>query len=320
MRTATLILLISFASLSIIISCGGGPDFADEQANLDPPAALLVEKVIEGPLFGVSLRSPWGIAVAADNSIYCVDRGNDRLIKFRNDLTPIGDEGGTGAAAGLLDRPGYITVDNELNVWVSDEGNQRINRFNSDLLFVDAVEFYDADDPLEFGTPSGLGVNQYGELWVADQEKNRIVAYTAAGAFDRFIADFGYQGGQLSGPEDITVSRRGHFFVADPGNRRIVTYDQYGNHIRTIRNEAMGLPVASAPDGSMIWILDSRDGVLYYCDRNGDILFSAGPVLAGDSRPLSKPSDVALLSDERLLISDTGSNRLVLCKIIRGSE
>ncbi len=320
MRIRSFILPAFLLVISTVMSCGGGPDFAGEQADFDPPAALLVEKVVEGPIFGVALRSPWGIALSADNSIYCVDRGNDRLIKFRNDLTPIGDAGGTGTAAGLLDRPGYITVDNELNVWVSDEGNQRINRFNSDLLFVDAVEFYDADDPLEFGTPAGVGVNRYGELWVADQEKNRIVAYTAAGAFDRFIADFGYQGGQLSGPEDITVDQRGRFVVADAGNRRVVTYDQYGNHISTIRNEAMGQPVASAPAGSMIWILNGRDGTLRYCDRNGDILFSAGPILPGDSRPLSEPSDITLLPDDRILISDTGNNRLVLCQIIRGSE
>ena len=302
---------------ALLSACGGGkPDAAAEVVSHATPATLIVEQEISGTVLGSVLRQPFGVAVAADGTVYCVDRGNDRLIKFRPDLTAVRDAGGTGTAAGLLSRPGYVAVDNTLNVLVSDEGNQRISRFNADLLFVEAIEFYDPDSPSRFGTPSGVAVNRYGEMWVADRRENHIALYNNQGAFDRYIAGFGYQGGQVQEPEKITLDAGEQFCVADAGNNRVIIYDQYGNHAETISSSAFDHPVAAIPLRNTTWVLDRSQGRLYYCDRQGRILFAIGPDLPGIDRALREPSDMALLPDGRLLLSDSGNNRLLVCRII----
>lgn len=309
-----------FAVLALfaqVLSCGT-PGAGEEIAPAEAPIGLLIEQEISGEILNQPLRSPYGLSVGEENEVYCVDRGNNRLIKFNRDLTPIRDAGGAGSAAGLLNRPGYVAVDNQLNVYVADEGNQRIVRFNSNLLFVDAVEFYDPEEPLRFGEPSGVGVNIHGEMWVADRQRNQIAVYTTTGAFDRFIADFGYQGGQVKSPQEIRVDRNGQYHVCDAGNGRVVVYDQYGSVVRTIANSAFDRPVSTAPLPGASWILDG-EGRVFFCDLDGAILFVAGPLIPGSDTPLREPSDIVLLPNGRLLIADTGNNRLLVCRAISGS-
>ncbi|HOD67172.1 MAG TPA: hypothetical protein PKM94_10855, partial [candidate division Zixibacteria bacterium] len=162
---------VGAAAAAIALSCGGPGGAGDETAAPPAPAGVIVEQVIAGEVLGLPLQSPWGLAAGTDDNVYCVDRGNNRIIKFSRALQPIRDAGGAGSEAGLLSRPGYAAVDNQLNVWVADEGNQRISRFNSDLLFVDATEFYNADDPLQFGEPGGVAVSAHGELWAGDRQR-----------------------------------------------------------------------------------------------------------------------------------------------------
>jgi len=276
---------------------------------------VIVEQVIAGEVLGLPLQSPWGLAAGTDDNVYCVDRGNNRIIKFSRALQPIRDAGGAGSEAGLLSRPGYAAVDNQLNVWVADEGNQRISRFNSDLLFVDATEFYNADDPLQFGEPGGVAVSAHGELWAGDRQRNRIAVFTNTGAFDRFVGDFGYAGGQVREPQGIRADGAGRYYVCDGGNGRVVVYDRYGTMVRTIAHDAWARPKAAAPAGGGLWVLDGA-GRVYFCDARGGILFAAGPMLPGSDSPLREPSDLAVLADGRLLIADTGNNRLLVCRVI----
>jgi len=324
MKSAARLLLlpVTLAAMLWAVSCGGGPGFPrPEESKVSAPVAVVVEREITGEILGVPLSGPRGLAVSDVGAVYCVDGGNNRIIYFRNDLTPIRDAGGAGSAAGLLDRPSYVAIDNRLNVFVSDEGNRRICRFNTELLFVDQVDFYDADDPLLFGDPGGVAVNRHGEMWISDRQRNQLAVYTSFGAFDRFIGRFGYQGGQVSSPEKILVDDQGQFVVCDAGNGRVVIYDQYGNHVRSLVGESFYYPVAAVPAPTGYWwVLDGDTGQLTFCDRDGQTIYVGGPTLPGEATPLRQPSDLVLLPDDRLLISDTGNNRLLVCKIIRDTE
>lgn len=314
-------LLPPLIALVLIVSCTKpARKGAPEAAPQDPPVGLIVEREISGPVLGRALNSPFGLAISAEDFIYCVDQGNNRLIKFRPDLTPIGDVGGAGSAAGLLNRPGFVTIDNELNLFVADEGNQRISRFNSDLLFVDEIGFYDPEEPVRFGEPSGVAVSAHGEIWVADRQRNRIAVFNNVGEFDRFVGDFGYRGGQVKSPEAILVDESGNFNVCDAGNGRVIVYDQYGSEVRQVRNSAFNYPTSAIPLGKEIWVVDGADGILFCLDEQGEILFMIGPNIPGSSQPLREPSDITMLPDDRLLIADTGNNRLLVCRVLRGSE
>jgi len=303
------------------LSCAGSRKKTPaELQKLSFPITVVVEHEITGDVLGARLNRPFGLAVDARGLLYCVDAGNNRVIQFNSDLKPIREVGGPGSSDGLLDGPTYVVVDNELNLLITDEGNRRLSRFDSHLAFAGNVDFYDSDDPLKFGFPSGIAVTEFGELWVADQEQNRIAIFSHIGQFDRFVGDFGYSGGQVQSPEKIVHGSHGQFLVCDAGNSRIAVYDEYGNHVRNVSDDDFDYPIALTTTGGGLWVVDGSTGRLFFFSRRWQRLLVIGPQLPGTGAGLSKPSDIIALPDGRLVISDTGNDRLIICRIINAEQ
>lgn len=280
------------------------------------PLAVIVEREIAGKIFDRPLTGPTGLASNFRGDLFISDSGNDRIIKLDSAFSPVHEIGGHGILAGLMNNPGFIYVDNGLNLIVSEEGNRRLSRYDSGLNFTDVIDFFDYQDQTKFGYPSGLLVGEYGEIWAADKEKNRLAVFDSFGRFDKFVGGFGYSGGQLLSPEKITRDRNRNIVVCDAGNRRIMIYDQFGNYVTRINNDRFRYPVSIAVDGAEFWVLDRETGEIMMVRRNGDILFAVGPELSGTTGRLSKPSDLILIGNDRLIIADTGNNRILVCRII----
>ncbi|MEW5994149.1 MAG: NHL repeat-containing protein [Candidatus Zixiibacteriota bacterium] len=309
---ATLVLVL------LLTSCTRPPQREELPTAAQVPVAIVVERAISGEILGQRLRRPFGLAVDSRGAGYLVDGGNNRILKFAADLTFTEDIGGFGAAEGLFNRPTYVTIDNELNLLVADEGNRRICRYNSRLEFVETIPFSDADDPLKFGLPSGIGVSDYGELWVADRERHRLAVFNNVGSFERFMGEFGAAGGQVRSPAKIARSRHGNFLVCDAGNGRIVVYDEYGNFERDFGRDYLAEPVAAIADAARIWVLDKSSSKILLFDARGRPVFEAGPMLPGTDNAMKETSDLVFFSDDQLLISDTGNDRLLVCRVISG--
>ncbi len=306
------------ALLLILVGCGGNSGIRPgPESSIPKPVALLLDKEISGLILGQRLRQPAGVAVDNRGALYLCDAGNNRVIRFEPDLRSSREMGGYGSQPGLFDQPSFLVVDNNLNLLVSDAGNKRLARYNSKLNYVDEILLIDDEDPLKYGIASGVAVNEYGEVWMSDRENNRVVVFDNVGRFSRFIGEFGYSGGQLSSPGKIIYDNHDRFFVCDAGNSRIVVYDDYGNFSRQITNQAFDYPVAVTFDkGHHLWILDGATGRLFYFSRNGRELMVTGPLLPGTNLPLRNPTDIAMLPDGRLVISDTGNNRVLVCRIV----
>jgi sugar lactone lactonase YvrE len=213
-----------------------------------------------------------------------------------------------------------VTVDNGLNIYVSDENNRRVARFDARLNYVDDIRFADEEDPFRFGYPSGIGVTSYGEVWIADREKNKLCLFNNVGRFDRFLGDFGSPEGQLANPEKIVTDIDGKFYVCDTGHRRLVIYDEFGNYIRKLVFSDIDYLIAAEIEKNAIWILDGAMSRILFTDKNGKVLQQFGPLLSGDNTELKQPGDLVLLRDGRLLISDGGNRRILVCRIVRGGS
>lgn len=304
------------ALLLLAVGCARKVPVPTEVAAVPAPAGLLVVKDVSGSVLGRPLNRPFGIGQDHRGALYVADFGNDRLIRFHKNLEPIAEAGGFGMALGLLGDPTFLTFDNGLNLMISEESARRISRFDADLQFVDAIEFSDPDDPLKFGRPSGVSFTEYGEVWVADREQNRIAVFNNVGQFDRFVGDYGHAGGQLINPEKIVRGRNQRFYVCDSGNERVVIYDLYGNFVLAITDPRLSYPIACAPDGRGIWILDGGRGKLFLATQTGEIVFEAGPNLPGATGQLRQPADIAVIGTDSLLITDSGNNRILLCLVL----
>ncbi|MFZ5981613.1 MAG: NHL repeat-containing protein [Candidatus Zixiibacteriota bacterium] len=311
-----LVLLLT-AGWLLITACSKPPSDIQENAPVAVPLAMLVEREISGTVLGQSLKTPMGITVDYQGQLYVCDAGNNRLLRFDEKFMPQREYGGYGSLEGLFNHPGYIVIDNGLNLWVADVGNRRLSRHNRELNFVDEIKLVDYDEPLKYGEPSGIALTPYGEIWMCDREKGRLAIFDNVGQFDRFIGEFGYSGGQLLQPEKIISDSHDNFIVCDAGNRRIAVYDRYGNFSYDLRNNVFDYPVAAAAgnDGNL-WVVDKTAGRVYLVSRRGEILFETGPSIPGVNTPLKNPSDIIVLKDGRLIISDSGNNRLLVCQVM----
>lgn len=303
----------------VFSSCAKQPSPDSETAPVaTQPIALLVDREISGTILHLPLRAPFGLAVDKQGAVYLVDSGNDRVILFNDKLEPVRDVGGHGNAPGLFDQPGFITLDNELNLYVADVGNRRVCRHNRRLEFVDQILLESDDDPFLLSRPTGLAVTNFGELWMCDEENNRIALFDNVGQFDRFVGDYGYAGGQLQAPQKIVRLHSRQFVVCDYNNGRLAYYDEYGNFDRALKPNPPLFPSAIARDSdNRIWSLDRDAGTIACIDSRGRSLIPPVEQLPGTDRAMQSPSDLIILNDGRLLISDTGNNRLLLCKIIQ---
>jgi len=304
--------------LILMIGCSKPPRETGESAVMRAPVALLVEQVVDRSVLGLPLREPFGLAADHRGMVYVVDAGNNRLVRFASDMKADRETSGFGASGGLLDRPSFVTLDNDLNLFVSDAGNRRVCRFDAELNYVSEIELSDEDDPLMYGEPSGLALTDYGELWLADHDKSQLAVFDNIGGFDRVIGDFGYSGGQLAKPEKVLADPgRDAFIVCDAGNARLVTYDFYGNFDGQIKHPEFEYPIAATPgEIGGLWVLDNALGRVMLFDAAGRSVFATGPLLAGSNVSLKSPSDILSLRNDRLLIADTGNNRLVICRIL----
>ena len=320
-------LIILFASLFLtgcLIGCGGASDTARPagerakpgEADGLVPVALIMEKEYTGRGLQAALRRPTGVAYDGAGMLYLTDTQNHRILKLDTSLTLIDDAGGFGTDVGLLNRPMYVSIDFALNILVADYGNRRIARFNSHLEFVDAISMVDPEDPLRFGNPMSAAVTSFGETWVTDPERNEIVVFDHIGQFQRLIGNFGYSGGQVESPSKIILDDKRRFVVCDTENGRLVRYNIDGNYIDEPGERSLGTPVCVAQSSHGYWVVDQETSELILLNDHGDFVAALPQMLSGSTTPLSGPSDVASLGNDRLVIVDTGNNRVIICRVI----
>jgi uncharacterized protein (TIGR03437 family) len=197
------------------------------------------------PATGAQLNQPWGLAVDAANNLYIADQFNSRVRKVANGgITTIAGNGKLGrpvdgpATASPLGTPFGLTVDGAGNVYITDiglfwalkiggadgslthvagNGSQSVNFGYSDGAATGSFLYY----------PAGLAVDGSGNLFIAEQNGNRVRQVTA-GNLRTFAGKLHFAGdggpaaaALLNYPVDVGLDSKGNLFIADAGNYRI---------------------------------------------------------------------------------------------------
>ena len=167
------------------------------------------------------LTQPMGVAVDNNDRIWAVDftvPGEIFLFDSSGNLL----SNWTPSGSGQLSGPQGIAVYKDSQsgatfVYVTDTGNNRIVKFEytgnsaSGLSFVNAAGS-GGDGSNEFNTPAGVGLDDCGNLWVADQLNNRIQILDKNLNFkSRFSAS-------LSRPAGVAVNGSTLYVVNNIGN------------------------------------------------------------------------------------------------------
>ena len=153
------------------------------------------------------LNRPSGISIGQDATMYIVDSRNNRVQKFSLDGKFLGKFGMAGSSDGEFNLPWGICLDAEDTVFIADWRNDRVQSFTKDgkwlATFGTSGTLNNGGDcsnavvkggitlseaPVgQFNRPTGVCVDQDGDIYIADWLNNRVQVLTPDG---RFITEF----------------------------------------------------------------------------------------------------------------------------------
>ena len=144
--------------------------------KLAPDGALVVEW--KGPEPGI--YGPRRIAIGPDDSIYVVDQGRARIVKFGRDGQVLTVWGTKGTGDGQFDDPTSVSVDaNASKVYVADPINRRIQVFSSNGQFLAKWVVP------EWGQPHGFEDvaidSEAGRLYASSAHMNAVLVFDSKG-------------------------------------------------------------------------------------------------------------------------------------------
>jgi sugar lactone lactonase YvrE len=294
------------------------------------------------------------VQATAPEPVYISDSQNNRVRRVDTSgiITTVAGNGTGGfsgdggpAAMAELHNPYGIAVDNSGVLYIADTLNNRIRKVvNGTITTVagNGAPSYSGDGGLATGAglnnPTGVAVDNLGNLYIADQRNNRIRMVQSSGIITTFagngtVGNFG-DGGPATGaelyyPTGIAVSGS-NLYIADTDNQRVRTVSSgtistligsgsVGYNCNTGRATSVGLhsPTGVAVEATGIFVADYANqciredtaGIVSTVAGNG-IGSYGGDGGPGTSAELNNPTGVALDSSGNLYIADSVNNRI----------
>ncbi|HEY0872878.1 MAG TPA: hypothetical protein VGD94_05350 [Vicinamibacterales bacterium] len=309
--------------------------FHDPERPLEPGWDAVVVTLAGGGVpgdapstrYGVRFSDPFGIAAAADGTLYVADgAGADRIYRITADgrvsVLAGGEEGFEDGplADARFSTPSGLALDAGGNLYVADTGNDAVRRIDPGGRVSTIAS---ADSGLN--GPIGVAVDASGRVIVADTYNDRIVAIEQdgsvtliAGGNGRGFDDGAYA--RFDTPCGVAVSADGRIYVADAGNGAVRVVSPDGT-VSTLSSFGAGRPVAIAV---------ANDGAVFTADAHGRVMEIAPDggvrVIAGGARGFGDgagrdaafraPSGIVVTAPGHLVVTDrrNGLVRLVAAR------
>ena len=269
-----------------------------------------------------NINCPRGVYVNHKQTIFVVDSGHDRVMKYTDDgrkARRIGSKNVSKGEYDRLDRPSTMIQDiKSNNLIICDRGHRRVLRWNQKTgAYTQIIK--------ENIACFGVTMDHEGFLYVSDTDKHEVRRYEYGSERGIVVAGGHGQGRQLSQlnyPTYIFVDTEQSVYVSDSLNNRVVKWDKGakegiiiagGHGIRKNANQLF------CPAGLIV----DQAGTLYVADHwNHRIMRwrerdTAGEIIAGDrylagnsSNELNAPEGIAIDRNGNLYVSDYYNHRI----------
>lgn len=317
----------------------------------------------EGPATKASLNRPVGVSVDINGNLFISDMFNRRIrrVDAAEDISTFAGVGSMGFGGGqgpaihtLLYEPAAVVLDRAGNIFIADLGNQRIRRVSADTGKITTVagtgqEGFSGDGGpakrARLANPSGVALDNAGNLYIADRDNNRIRRVDAVSGVISTVAGTGENGAggvggpatsaQLSFPRDVAADGAGNFFIADTGSDRILRVEVATGIITTVAGTGKagfsgdGGPATAAQFDAPIGVAVDARGNLFIADlfnrrirrvdaRTGVITTVPTLVEEGVGGELASPRGITVDQEGNLFIADPGDHRIRRIDAITG--
>lgn len=196
MRPAVLMLAAMLLGAAPV-RAGAGPSCADTVA-LAGADGVLVE--------------PAGVAVDAFGRVWVTDAARHRLLRFDASGSRLDETGALGSELGQFRRPGALAPYGASAMAVLDRENRRVVGYDTHARGAQVVvDLASSALDAAIGRVDGVGLasDAGGALYVADAERDRIVVFDVAGAFQRSIGGYGSGAGAFRHLVAVASAPRG---------------------------------------------------------------------------------------------------------------
>jgi tripartite motif-containing protein 71 len=240
-----------------------------------------------------------GGLAASGETLYIVDTGNDRVVRFNA-------SGGNGAEIvppGTLANPRGVAV-RGTRMLVADDQHHRVAAFDTGGHLLASIGLGQGAGPGQLNFPYGVSIDPQGRVFVADDLNHRVVRYSTPATKYQYKARWGAYGtaaGRLAYPRGLATNANGELFVANTGNDRIDVFDSSGTLKRSFgtSGRASGqfdAPLGAAADAAGIRaVTDSVNGRVQLLNADGSIASVWGSPNPG---PTILPDPVAVAFDQ----------------------
>ncbi len=274
------------------------------------------------PPAGSQLSNPMGISVSAGSpqSVYVVDRGNYRIVKFSTNGSYQTVWGAYGPANGEFESPGSVAVDTSGFVYVSDEPGVwgRIQKFDTSTPPVWVASWALDSTPTDgmFTVPWGAAFDSSGNIYVNDLFNGQAQKFDSSGNFSAKISSQGTST-PFQGPMGLAIDASDNVYVLEMSGR-IQKFDSSLNYQTTWGGPGSGQkqfqsPTALAVDASgNIFVADTGNYRVQVLNSSGNYLREWG------GKAGTPPSDgqfdmiygIAVDAEGNVYVSDMGLNRI----------
>lgn len=218
-----------------------------------------------------------------------------------------------GTRDGHLHKPRPAAFDAEDRLYICDL-TDRVQVFDRDGQFLHGWRL----PGLNVDGPSGLTIDRYGRVLVADTHFYRVLIYDQKGRILQQIGD-GLQGstpGRFGYPTDAVIDRAGNFYVAEYGDfDRIQAFTPSGVFIRQwgghgydpgqfLRPRALTID-----EDDLLYVADSCNHRIQVFNTSGELVRMWGRRGTGAGQ-MAFPYDICLAPDGTLYVCEYGNSRV----------
>ena len=187
----------------------------------------------------------------------------------------------------------------------------------------------------ELDIPVSLAVDGSGNVWVAEQENNRVQKFSSSGTFLAAYSSLGTGSTALKAPKGIAIDSKGDVWISDTGNHRIVELSSSGSLIQAFGygvangeakaetctsgcqvgisgsgNGQLEAPQSLAIDSKgNVWVAETGNDRVQEFNEKGEYVAKFGSEGTGADE-FKGPTEI-VTSGNDFYVADSGNNRMV---------